>query len=593
MLKLKGHKGITLIALIITIIVLLILAGVTIAQITSQDSAPQKAADSKVENEAGAARDEATMLATKYIQEYMDKKYVQNIRVEETTSNVQDKKVEVGKEGNSLYKVSGVELPKMLTDGEETLPALVGDYVAQQFATRASSEGTYNYNSTTGRSLKIKNSANEDLASGTINDDGTITWDGNTSGGNEQGESNLSQAEKTALTTNGMAELTAAQIDADTSLTSDQKTALKDTSKVKAVLSGNVPVPVGYTYLEGTSTALKNKPDEGNWGVVVADAAGNEWVWVPVNANESIAPENMYVENEEGWRVGEQQEKNTYLELTKKINGLKIASINNLPSLKVASSSSSSSSSSEDSGPIYYTNVTTTKKGASNILREYGETREDPMDEGYREPAVMPYDANNGLREMVFEDLEEMAKKFVSDYEEMIESITKYGGFFIGRYELSGIKKGYYGMVTDMKIQSGQQPIVSVDWYDLYEACTKLGTSTTTSTMIWGTQWDVVCRWAEDSGDLIAPNHFLSVPGDGSIAKSGTNLHDVRNNIYDFATNCLEWTQEASGTGCRVARGGNTAIHHQEISSAVWRVSISCDDYYYSELGTRPTLYIK
>ena len=43
----KNHKGITLIALIITIIVLLILAGVTIAAITSNESAPNKAVEAR------------------------------------------------------------------------------------------------------------------------------------------------------------------------------------------------------------------------------------------------------------------------------------------------------------------------------------------------------------------------------------------------------------------------------------------------------------------------------------------------------------------------------------------------------------------
>ena len=51
MIKLKDHKGITLIALVITIIVLLILAGITIAQITGQDSAPQKATEAREKND--------------------------------------------------------------------------------------------------------------------------------------------------------------------------------------------------------------------------------------------------------------------------------------------------------------------------------------------------------------------------------------------------------------------------------------------------------------------------------------------------------------------------------------------------------------
>lgn len=50
----------------ITIIVLLILAGITISQIASQDSAPNKAAEAKVENDKGAMKDTANLVTTKY-----------------------------------------------------------------------------------------------------------------------------------------------------------------------------------------------------------------------------------------------------------------------------------------------------------------------------------------------------------------------------------------------------------------------------------------------------------------------------------------------------------------------------------------------
>ena len=59
----KNYKGITLIALIITIIVLLILAGVTIAQIAGNDSAPNKAVQARTKNDQGAEFD-AIKLAT-------------------------------------------------------------------------------------------------------------------------------------------------------------------------------------------------------------------------------------------------------------------------------------------------------------------------------------------------------------------------------------------------------------------------------------------------------------------------------------------------------------------------------------------------
>lgn len=58
-LKIKetNQKGITLIALVITIIVLLILAGITIIQITGQDGAPEKAVEAKKANDKGAEYD--------------------------------------------------------------------------------------------------------------------------------------------------------------------------------------------------------------------------------------------------------------------------------------------------------------------------------------------------------------------------------------------------------------------------------------------------------------------------------------------------------------------------------------------------------
>ncbi|MBP3799861.1 MAG: hypothetical protein ILA19_02650, partial [Bacilli bacterium] len=59
--KVKGNKGITLIALIITIIVLLILAGVTINAISGNESAMDKAKEAKEKNEQGAELDAIKM----------------------------------------------------------------------------------------------------------------------------------------------------------------------------------------------------------------------------------------------------------------------------------------------------------------------------------------------------------------------------------------------------------------------------------------------------------------------------------------------------------------------------------------------------
>lgn len=69
---LKNTKGITLIALIITIIVLLILAGVTIAAITGNESAPNKAAQARIANERGEISDELALSNTTLIMKYLE-----------------------------------------------------------------------------------------------------------------------------------------------------------------------------------------------------------------------------------------------------------------------------------------------------------------------------------------------------------------------------------------------------------------------------------------------------------------------------------------------------------------------------------------
>ena len=82
----KNKKGITLIALIITIIVLLILAGVTIAAITSNESTPNKAVEARQKNDIGAAKDDISLTATNAKLHGMETVYVSNGRLAENTS---------------------------------------------------------------------------------------------------------------------------------------------------------------------------------------------------------------------------------------------------------------------------------------------------------------------------------------------------------------------------------------------------------------------------------------------------------------------------------------------------------------------------
>ena len=71
----KGNKGITLIALVITIIVLLILAGVSIAMLTGDNSLLGNAQKTGPYNDIGAAKDEIGLAFNSAMQQFYEQKY--------------------------------------------------------------------------------------------------------------------------------------------------------------------------------------------------------------------------------------------------------------------------------------------------------------------------------------------------------------------------------------------------------------------------------------------------------------------------------------------------------------------------------------
>ena len=67
-----NQKGITLIALVITIIVLLILAGVTIATLTGENGILTRAQDAKKDTEIASVKEQAQLDILNYITEKLE-----------------------------------------------------------------------------------------------------------------------------------------------------------------------------------------------------------------------------------------------------------------------------------------------------------------------------------------------------------------------------------------------------------------------------------------------------------------------------------------------------------------------------------------
>ena len=237
------------------------------------------------------------------------------------------------------------------------------------------------------------------------------------------------------------------------------------------------------------------------------------------------------------------------------------------------------------------TGVKTTKYTNSAIIS--GQTRVLPGSTSYREPDILTYSRydDTAYATAGFSSFANMADTMKSDYEEMIASLEKYKGFYIGRYELTanGEKTG-----ATQTCEYGEN---GANWYTLYKNCTTLAVGSKVKTkMIWGLQWDATCNWLEGSGFNITNsstwgNYYdNTATGHGSKQNTGFSESWKANNIYDFAGNCWEITQEAFGTYSRAIRGGIYNSRGSTFPASGRSHSYPASSYSYS--GSRPTLYL-
>ena len=146
--------------------------------------------------------------------------------------------------------------------------------------------------------------------------------------------------------------------------------------------------------------------------------------------------------------------------------------------------------------------------------------------------------------------------------------ITKYGGFYVGRYE-AGKPSGVTN--TSGKPVSKKDATVwtGINYTDSNARAQELYSSDTNvkSGLLTGTSWDTVCKWISNLGKSVVDsrtwgNHSDSespanVEGAGTKQVTGFSEYWKAKNIYDFAGNTWEWTNEEACSTFRVRRGGN------------------------------------
>jgi len=321
---------------------------------------------------------------------------------------------------------------------------------------------------------------------------------------------------------------------------------LANKPNIKEVREGNIPIPQGYNYIKGDKIG----------GAVITDAAtgvektGNEFVWVPVDT---------------------------------------------LSNMAVVTSGTDANGNINYRGVLYNWGADATGNTAWNWSAD---------STSYREPANLSssYDStskNSSWTSTLYQE----------EYNKMVKSVSEYGGFYIGRYEMSinatsKNAESKYGATS-----ANASDTDTNQWYGLYNKAktyapeknsdnTENASQKVVSSMIWGSQYDAMLKWMK--GNKI--NATSSSPTDLSIGTTSKNTtrvtgganngqtvsKDKLSNIYDLLGNSREWTQEAYGTDYRVYRGG-----YYNLSYAP---SNRLDNFPTSTLsgsGGRLTLYIK
>lgn len=248
----------------------------------------------------------------------------------------------------------------------------------------------------------------------------------------------------------------------------------------------------------------------------------------------------------------------------------------------------------------------TETNGIMNITSQTNYTDPNVLQSTIFDSDGYSYMHSSGLGETRYEML---AQELEQNYYEIIESIKKYGGFYIGRYETGGLN----GTAVVRKMDTN---IADQNWYTMYKKCLTLkGTNTDVKTsMIFGNLWDETLEWLVKSGATISDGTTLTyqLVGRNSTTwgnyknatfnyiaanaetplmtetkaqstntriPAGSAEYTKANNVYDMAGNVWDWTTEASSTYNRVIRGGVYDDYggHYPASS---RHGYSPDNYY-------------
>ncbi len=219
---------------------------------------------------------------------------------------------------------------------------------------------------------------------------------------------------------------------------------------------------------------------------------------------------------------------------------------------------------------------------------------------GLREPDVVTgssdgtgteYDASptylaqlNAILSTSYSTADDFKTDLQAEYNEIVKSVYQNEGFYIGRYETSGMKD--YNTNATIKAVAGSDNttnsnISNANWYRMYAQQKKYAnnkglTESIGSTMIQGAAYDQVMKFIDPETSFVkttgrvshTASEFSSFPyktgntNYSSVYTGTVTYNDIAKNIYDLEGNLYTWTTAGSAELRRVIRGGTYATSY-------------------------------
>ena len=373
------------------------------------------------------------------------------------------------------------------------------------------------------------------------------------------------------------------------------------------LISENVPIPAGYYYVGGTKDTgvvisdNANDKDKGDDHSVSATLQGNQFVWVPVLQNQKIKIE--IVAEDTITSVELLEPTGTAITTPAPTDKTYTASVEPTRNGVYKLTAKTANDVNEKImyvSTLYAQDAFVTKEMFRNLVQQM------MQQQNKTEAEILAALSGVGENPTIDTAYPIFANRMASQYTDNADtpeatvtlyknSVNKYGGFYIARYEAGSAnpRTSSSGTTDTVLSQANKYPY---NYINQTESITKAATmnngkANVTAGLVNGAAWDRTLNWILETNNnmsLADINENSTSWGNYSNSKFnftgkystnyGVNFNDAptstekpenssyllgtgvsdytkKNNIYDLAGNCWEWTTESDSSATRVYRG--------------------------------------